>query len=149
MFKSSEVVLSIHTEERKERNRMFKKNKTVFLVALVCSVILLVNPVASSPSSPVASFTYTPSAPIFGQVIIFNASASYDPDGGNISSYGWDFDDGTVYTVDEPVATHNYTSIGDYNVTLTVTDDEAETDTIWQIVKVRTPLCQPQLVEPS
>jgi PKD repeat protein len=128
--------LFILKRERREIG-LLKKNKTVFLVALVFSVILLVNPVASSPSSPVASFTYTPSAPIFGQVIIFNASASYDPDGGNISSYGWDFDDGTVYTVDEPVATHNYTSIGDYNVTLTVTDDEAETDTIWQIVKVR------------
>jgi len=102
---------------------MFRRNKVAFLVALIISLILVVHPVASQ-SSPVASFTFTPTTPIFGQIVVFNASASYDPDGGTIVSYKWDFDDGIVYTVDEPVATHNYTNIGTYNVTLTVTDDE-------------------------
>ena len=116
---------------------MFERSKVVLLVALTFSVILLVKPVTGSPTPPVASFTLTPATPIFGQIIIFNASASYDPDGGAIVSYKWDFDDGTVYTIDEPLATHNFTAIGSYNVTLTVTDDEAETDITWQIVAVR------------
>ena len=107
-----------------------------FLVALIISVVLLVHPVASQ-TSPVAFFTYTPTTPIFGQIVVFNASASYDPDGGTIVSYKWDFDDGIVYTVDEPVATHNYTTIGTYNVTLTVTDTEDLVNNAWTPVTVR------------
>jgi len=114
---------------------MFRK-KATFLVALIFSVALLVYPTASS-APPVATFTYTPTAPIFGQTIIFNASASYDPDGGNIISYKWDFDDGTVFSIDEPVTYHNYTAFGTYNVTLTVTDNEGEKDTTWQSITVR------------
>ena len=117
---------------------MFSRKKVVFLVALTFSIALLVQPVAlASPAPPVAAFTYTPPAPIFGQVVFFNASASYDPDGGKINSYRWDFDDGTVYTIFDPSTYHNYTAFGTYNVTLTVTDDEVETDTTWQIITVR------------
>ena len=114
---------------------MFGRNKVVFLVGLIFSVTLMAHAVAATP--PVASFTYTPTAPILGDIVIFNASASYDPDGGRIRSYGWDFDDGTVYTILDSITYHNYTTFGTYNVTLRVTDDEAETDTTWQIVTVR------------
>ena len=115
---------------------MFRRKKVAFLAALIFSVTLLINPVASQ-TPPVATFTYTPERPIFGEVVIFNASASHDPDGGNISSYKWDFDDGTVYTISDPVTHHNYTAFGTYNVTLTVTDDEGETATTWRSVTVR------------
>ena len=116
---------------------MFRRNKAVFLAALTFSIVLLVKPATGSPAPPVASFTYTPEKPIFGDVVIFNASASYDPDGGDILSYRWDFDDGTVETLPNPVRHHNYTAVGTYNVTLTVTDDQTETGTTWQIVTVR------------
>jgi PKD repeat protein len=52
----------------------------------------------------------------------FNATESYDPDG-SIISFCWDFGDGNVTTVTEPVITHNYTRIGNYTVTLNVTDN--------------------------
>ena len=116
---------------------MFRRNKVAFLAALIFSVTLLVHPPVAAATPPVAAFTYTPEAPILGDVVIFDASAS-TPDGGRIVSYTWDFDDGTPSkSIPDPVADHNYTTFGTYNVTLTVTDNETLTDTTWQIVIVR------------
>ncbi|MDD5777993.1 MAG: NosD domain-containing protein [Candidatus Thermoplasmatota archaeon] len=72
---------------------------------------------------PVARFTYQPWDPKVDEIITFNASESYDPDGGPLT-YVWDFGDGnTGYGV---VPTHAYDSAGNYTVWLTVTDDEGE-----------------------
>jgi chitodextrinase len=57
----------------------------------------------------------------------FNAAASNDSDGA-IASYAWDFGDGHTDTTTEPTASHTYAQHGDYNVTLTVTDDEGCSD---------------------
>jgi PKD repeat protein len=84
---------------------------------------------------PVASFTYSPDKPIVNETVTFNASASYDPDG-TIVSYDWDFDDNTNGT--GSITTHNYTTEGTYNVTLTVTDDDSLTNTTWKLVTVYT-----------
>ena len=116
---------------------MSRRNYATFLAGLIFSVTLLAYPTTATPLPPVAAFTYTPTAPILGDIVVFDASDSYDPNGGTILSYRWDFDDGTVITVDVPTAHHNYTTFGTYNVTLTVTDDEAETDTTWRTVTVR------------
>ena len=63
-----------------------------------------------------------------GEDITFDGSDSYDPDtGGYIISWHWNFDDGTDGYGEK--ITHNYSSVGTYHVTLTVTDDKSETDT--------------------
>jgi chitodextrinase len=72
---------------------------------------------------PVTSFTYTPENPIVNQAITFDATTSYDPDG-NITSYDWNFGDGNTTNTTEKTITHSYASAGDYNVILTVTDDD-------------------------
>jgi len=77
---------------------------------------------------PVASFTYSPLAPCTGETVIFNASASYDPDG-NIASYKWDFGDGNITTVSHPVIAHTYVAVGTYMVNLTVIDNDGLTGT--------------------
>ena len=57
--------------------------------------------------------------------INFSAEDSYDPDG-KISSYEWDFGDGNK---GNGIKTqHTFTTTGNFTVTLTVTDDEGETD---------------------
>ncbi|MEM7350071.1 MAG: PKD domain-containing protein [Acidobacteriota bacterium] len=67
---------------------------------------------------PSASFTYqcaddTPSCEL-------DASSSSDDRG--IVSYGWNFGDGTSSSATEPRISHVFPAIGNYNVTLTVTD---------------------------
>ena len=61
----------------------------------------------------------------------FDASSSYDADG-KISSYEWDFGDGTNGSGIYPI--HPYTKVGNYTVELTVTDDEGKTNSISQTI---------------
>ena len=58
--------------------------------------------------------------PVVGELITFDATASFDPDG-TIVKYVWDFGDET--TSDEVKPTHSYASASDYTVTLKVVDD--------------------------
>jgi len=76
---------------------------------------------------PVAMFTYEPWDPKTGEIVEFNANQSYDPDGGDIVIYRWDFGDGNISYGVMPV--HQYTNPGTYTVTLTVVDDEGESST--------------------
>ncbi len=74
---------------------------------------------------PVCDFTATPN-PYTGigpAVIEFDASGSYDPDGG-IVSYEWEFHDGGNATGEH--VTYSYFESGSYPVTLTVTDNDGK-----------------------
>jgi 6-phosphogluconolactonase (cycloisomerase 2 family) len=58
-----------------------------------------------------------------GQEALFNATSSSDPDGA-VARYDWDFGDGTTLQDGGPTPTHVYQEQGNYQVILTVTDDE-------------------------
>jgi PKD repeat protein len=88
---------------------------------------VFLNPGAPPPQPPIASFTYTPTYPEVNQIVTFDASASYDPDG-YIVSYTWDFGDSNITTTSNSIITHKYASYGDYLVRLTVTDNDGLTD---------------------
>ena len=80
-----------------------------------------------SNRAPVASFTESVTVVAQGEMISFDASGSYDPDG-TIVAYLWDFGDGntaTGVTVD-----HAYREAGTYTVTLTVTDDDGASSSV-------------------
>jgi len=97
------------------------------LKALLLALLLIVAFVCSAYSEcvpnkpPVATFAYLPPKPRVCESILFNASASYDPDG-SIASYTWDFDDGNVTKVFDAIISHHYEMPGTYNVTLAVED---------------------------
>lgn len=91
--------------------------------------------------APTSAFTATTNE----LVLTVNAAGSADADG-TITSYLWDFGDGT-----EPVerttaqTTHSYAAGGDYTVSLTVTDDSGATDVATRTVNVAP---APQNAEP-
>ena len=90
-------------------------------------------PITPGNNPPIASFTYSPESPLVGAEITFDASYSTDSDG-EIVSYGWDFGDESSGTGEAVV--HSYSSVGDYTVTLTVTDDEGATNSVSKTVNV-------------
>ena len=88
-------------------------------------------PIENQPPTP--SFTYSPSYPFVGQEITFDASNSTDPDG-TIVSHEWDFGDGE--TGEGEIVSHSYSSVGSYEVNLTVTDDYGATNSTTKEITV-------------
>ena len=72
---------------------------------------------------PHAQFTYSFNLYV-NQTVTFNASASEarGPEG-DIVSYQWDFGDGTNLTTDNPVVDQKFLNVGNYTVSLNVTDN--------------------------
>jgi glucose/arabinose dehydrogenase/chitodextrinase len=87
-----------------------------------------------TPMPPVARFTANPNPVVVGIPVRFNASASSDPDG-TIVLYEWNFGDNTTDN-SGPTPTHPYAAPGQYNVSLTVTDDESLNGTAFLEVRV-------------
>ena len=70
-------------------------------------------------------------------IAFFDGGASSDPDG-DVLEFEWDFGDGSTSSLLRP--NHEYTSIGNYTVTLTVRDpsNESSTAETWVLVNIRT-----------
>ncbi|HZU40171.1 MAG TPA: PKD domain-containing protein [Solirubrobacteraceae bacterium] len=85
-------------------------------------------------ASPAARFSaFGASTP--GSVMTFDASASSDPNaGGAITSYTWNFGDGTSTSGSTATASHTFSQAGSYLVTLTVTDAAGLSNTVAQTV---------------
>lgn len=77
------------------------------------------------PASPISMIKKLDNAYI-NDKIFFDGSWSYDPDG-TIISYNWSFGDGTFGTGE--IIIHNYTIVGEYTITLTVTDNDGLNNT--------------------
>ena len=84
-----------------------------------------------------ANFTISPTTAPATTTITFNASASTSSPGGSISSFQWNFGDGSAVAVcpgaaacsaDNGAITHVYAAAGTYTITLTITDSNGLTD---------------------
>jgi len=73
----------------------------------------------AAPSPPVPLFEFTPRFPQVNENVTLDALKSYDPVG-NITSYYWDFDDGTTLTTNEIKVLHAFNASRLYYVNLTV-----------------------------
>ena len=117
----------------------------VRLFTLVAVVFLIILPIlgtqiqkgAYGNQTPIASFTYSPEIPTPEQIVTFDASASYDPDGW-ITKYSWNFGDGNVTTVTNPTIAHAYPIDGNYTAELTVTDNSQAVGVACAVVEVST-----------
>jgi PKD repeat protein len=86
---------------------------------------------------PTASFTFSPTDPVPGSTVNFNASSSRAAPGRTIVSYLWDFGDGTSGSGVQ--SSHKYPVLGSYTVTLVVRDDAGRTAVASQTVPVKFP----------
>jgi PKD repeat protein len=84
---------------------------------------------------PIADFTFTTT-----DLTADFTDTSTDPDG-TVVGWDWNFGDGNTSTAQNP--SNTYAAPGTYNVTLTVTDNEAATDSVSKPVTVTAPNVPP------
>ncbi len=72
-------------------------------------------------ANPVAAFTFSPTAPLVGTSIVFNAATSTVPTGRTLVGFDWEFGDGNQASGAAPV--HTFRAPGTFTVVLTVTDN--------------------------
>lgn len=99
------------------------KLKLSLLLVIGLGVLLSVSGCFLFNQPPQARFTWYPKDPTVGQTVNF-VDQSQDPDG-LVSSWAWDFGDGTTSSQQNP--THKYNSAGTYSVTLSVKDNSQAT----------------------
>lgn len=89
-------------------------------------------------ADPTGTFSFSPTAPLPGQQVNFNASGVRPAPGRRIVSYTWDFGDGSPNASGLQVS-HTYNIIGTYAVTLVATDDIGRQIVITREVPVEIP----------
>lgn len=116
----------------------------LFLLSLLVLVAPGCEKLPAAPNiPPTASFIYNPVSPITaGETpVSFNAVGSRDSDG-SITSYIWNFGDGTEETTSQPTITHVFANTPAtcieivYTVLLTVIDDKGDKGTANQTITV-------------
>ena len=84
---------------------------------------------------PTASFVFSPSAPVVGQLVTFNAQSSTAQGGNHIVSWQWDFGDGTQGNGE--IVTKAYGAPGTYTVVLKVVDNTGAVGTTSRTVSIQ------------
>lgn len=82
---------------------------------------------------PVADFDFSPSVPYAGQEVVFNASKSFALSGKKIVEYLWEIEGKELRG---EVIVYKFEREGEYEVKLTVFDDEGLHDSVVKLIKV-------------
>jgi len=85
---------------------------------------------------PVAIAKFSPMQQAPGFPVLFSDDGSYDPDGGAILVYEWDWENDGTYDEQGDAVQHSWDISGTYYVQMRVTDDEAKTDTLDEPLEV-------------
>lgn len=88
-----------------------------------------------SSNTSAAAFTWTPATVRVGATVFFNATNNVGPSGAPITSYAWDFGDGS--TGSAGATSHVFAATGNYTVRLTITDSSGLSATTAQNVSVQ------------
>ncbi len=104
---------------------------------------------------PVASFTYAPEAPSWGDTVVFDAAGSNDPDG-TLVAYQWDLNNDGQSDVSGASIEYAFPGAGAYPVRLTVIDEQGNTASVTRMVTIASsaegssttaPLSQPPIAD--
>jgi len=133
-----------------KKGRILILKRKYFLVGLFLMLVMFLvgcngnggsTPPITLNQSPTASFTADPTSGVAPLEVSFNGSSSSDSDG-NITSYTWDFKDGDTGT--GQTINHTFSSIGSYNVELTVIDNKGAIDSVTKSITVTDPIVSNQ-----
>jgi PKD repeat protein len=91
--------------------------------------------VTVASDAPTADFTFSQLPPTSAHTVRFDPSGSSAIQGRTITSYSWDFGDGSAPST-QATPTHTYGGAGTFNVTLTVTDSAGKTGKVTKTVTV-------------
>lgn len=105
----------------------------------VTSVDINIDAANITPTASFIALGLPTEAPL---TVVFDASLSSDPDG-VITSYSWDFGDGTFLEDGGVSLLHEFTEGGTFSVTLTVTDDDGATGISSLDINVEAPNISP------
>lgn len=97
-------------------------------------------------SFPVAEGAADPQEQVVCEQIQFSDNGSYDPDGGIITKYEWDWDNDGTYDEEGSEVSHAWDVTGIYLVQLRVTDDEGVTSSLDTPIQVKIVNVLPQAV---
>lgn len=140
VFREKEERIKMEGEgEKLPREEGGKKSMTKIIAAVVVIIVvvaaiggalLLLGGQEPENKTPTVSFSASGTAVEFGTSIVFNATASSDPDG-EIVNYTWQYGDGVEETKTSALTEHTYAYPGMYLIVLTVEDDKGATTTNW------------------
>lgn len=80
----------------------------------------------STNVSPIAVADYNPKPAIVCEQSEFTGEGSYDPDGGEIEEFWWDWDNDGTYDESGELVSHSWDIAGEHPVMLKVIDDEGQ-----------------------
>ena len=93
------------------------------------------------PTGPTAAFIWSPANPTPSHAATFDATSTQLGWNGTgqppIANYVWNFGDGNITSGYYPTIMHTYAALGNYTVTLTVTDASGFNSTVIHTVEVR------------
>jgi hypothetical protein len=102
---------------------IYDKNDDISIPNYIEYLPILNEPHPDTPTLPITVIVeYSPVILYANVSIDFDASASFG-EYSSIANYTWSFNDSTAITLDTPTTTHAFSASGEYNVTLTVTDE--------------------------
>lgn len=95
---------------------------------------------------PIALALADPLSTSVGELIYFFDNGSFDPDGGDLLVYEWDFDGDGTYDEEGEEVWHSYDQMGTYQVQFRVTDDEYATGSLEEPIVIEIFGNPPELV---